>query len=34
MASVLQLTDVSVVRDGNTILGPLTWSVDDSERWV
>jgi iron complex transport system ATP-binding protein len=34
MASVLQLTDVSVVRDGNTILDGLNWSVDSSERWV
>jgi iron complex transport system ATP-binding protein len=34
MASVLQLTDVSIIRDGNTILDKLTWSVDDSERWV
>jgi len=34
MASVLQLTDVSVVRDGITILDHLTWTVDSSERWV
>jgi iron complex transport system ATP-binding protein len=34
MGSVLQLSDVTIVRDGNTILGPLTWAVDDSERWV
>jgi iron complex transport system ATP-binding protein len=34
MASVLQLTDVSVVRDGTTILDNLTWTVDSSERWV
>jgi iron complex transport system ATP-binding protein len=34
MASVLQLTDVSIVRDRNPILDKLTWSVDDSERWV
>jgi iron complex transport system ATP-binding protein len=34
MASVLQLTDVSVVRDGNTILDRLTWTVDSAERWV
>ncbi|MCU1405605.1 MAG: transporter ATP-binding protein [Glaciihabitans sp.] len=34
MASVLQLTDVSVVRDGKSILDHLTWTVDDSERWV
>ena len=34
MASVLQLTDVSIVRDGNTILDKLSWTVDGSERWV
>jgi iron complex transport system ATP-binding protein len=34
MASVLQLTDVSVVRDGNIILDRLTWAVDSAERWV
>jgi iron complex transport system ATP-binding protein len=34
MASVLQLSDVSVVRDGITILDHLTWTVDSSERWV
>ena len=34
MASVLQLSDVSVVRDGTSILDHLTWTVDSSERWV
>ncbi|MCU1578919.1 MAG: transporter ATP-binding protein [Rhodoglobus sp.] len=34
MASVLQLTDVSVVRDANAILKSVNWTVDDSERWV
>jgi iron complex transport system ATP-binding protein len=34
MAKVLQLTDVSVVRDGNRILKSVNWAVDDSERWV
>lgn len=34
MASVLQFSDVSVVRDGNAILDRVTWSVDASERWV
>jgi len=34
MASVLELTDVSVVRDGNTILDSITWVVDSEERWV
>lgn len=34
MASVLELTDVSVVRDGNPILDSVTWIVDSAERWV
>jgi iron complex transport system ATP-binding protein len=34
MASVLELTDLSVVRDGNTILDAVTWTVDGDERWV
>ena len=34
MASVLELTDVSVVRDGNTILDAITWAVDSEQRWV
>lgn len=34
MANVLQLTDVSVVRDGNTILDGVSWAVDSSQRWV
>jgi iron complex transport system ATP-binding protein len=34
MASVLQLNDVSIVRDGNAILNHITWGVDDAERWV
>jgi iron complex transport system ATP-binding protein len=34
MASVLQFTDVSVVRDGNPILDQVDWTVDDVERWV
>jgi iron complex transport system ATP-binding protein len=31
---VLGLRDVSVRRDGRTILGPLDWSVRAGERWV
>jgi iron complex transport system ATP-binding protein len=31
---VLQLSDVSVVRDGNSILSNLDWTVDGDERWV
>ena len=34
MASVLQLSDVSVVRDGNHILDSVTWTVEDDQRWV
>ena len=34
MASVLQFSDVSVVRDGNAILDHVTWSVDAAQRWV
>lgn len=34
MPSVLQLSEVSVVRDGTTILDRVTWTVDASERWV
>lgn len=34
MARVLQLSDVSVVRGGTTILDSVSWSVADSERWV
>src|SRR3954447_4038756 len=34
MPNVVQLTDVSVVRDGKPILDSVTWSVDDDQRWV
>ncbi len=34
MASVLQLTDVAVVRDGNRILDNISWTVEPDERWV
>lgn len=34
MATVLQLSDVSVVRDGNPILKSLNWTVDGDQRWV
>jgi iron complex transport system ATP-binding protein len=34
MASVLKLTDVSIVRDGNTILDSANWTVEPDERWV
>lgn len=34
MASVLQFTDVTVVRDGNPILRSANWTVDAADRWV
>ena len=34
MSSVLELTDVSVVRDGKPILKSVSWSVDSAERWA
>ncbi|HRN28443.1 MAG TPA: ABC transporter ATP-binding protein [Terrimesophilobacter sp.] len=34
MASVLEFSDVSVVRGGNTILSSVDWRVKDNERWV
>lgn len=32
--SVIKLSDVSVVRSGNTILDSVDWSVDSEQRWV
>jgi iron complex transport system ATP-binding protein len=34
MASVLQLSDVSVVRNSNPILTSVNWTVEPEERWV
>ena len=34
MIPVLNLQNVSVIRDGKTILGPLDWQVNENERWV
>ncbi|MEX1077622.1 MAG: ABC transporter ATP-binding protein [Homoserinimonas sp.] len=34
MASVLQLSDVSVVRNNNHILSSVNWTVEPEERWV
>jgi iron complex transport system ATP-binding protein len=31
---VLQLSSVSIVRDGNTILDSVDWEVDSDQRWV
>ncbi|MFF2051914.1 ABC transporter ATP-binding protein [Leifsonia sp. NPDC058194] len=33
-SSVLQLSDVSVTRDGNTVLQGVDWTVEPDERWV
>ncbi|PJJ72196.1 iron complex transport system ATP-binding protein [Diaminobutyricimonas aerilata] len=34
MASVLELSDVSVVRDGTAILDSVSWAVEPDQRWV
>ena len=34
MIPVLQVENVTVVRDQKTILGPITWQVNENERWV
>ena len=34
MGKVLEFQNVSVIRGGKTILGPIDWSVDEGERWV
>ncbi len=34
MVAVLELSDVSVVRDRNRILDSLNWTVESDERWV
>ncbi len=34
MSTVLQLTDVVFVRDGRTILAPLSWQVTSGQRWL
>ncbi|MCU1545918.1 MAG: transporter ATP-binding protein [Homoserinimonas sp.] len=34
MASVLELSDVTVVRGSNPILSKVNWTVKDDERWV
>ncbi len=33
-SSVLQLSDVSVIRDGNPVLQGVDWTVQPDERWV
>jgi iron complex transport system ATP-binding protein len=34
MATALQFTDVSIVRDGNAIVDRVSWKVEGDERWV
>jgi iron complex transport system ATP-binding protein len=34
MAAVIDLAEVSIVRGGATLLDKITWTVDESERWV
>lgn len=34
MAAVVELADVSVVRGGAHLLSDITWTIDESERWV
>jgi iron complex transport system ATP-binding protein len=34
MSDVLELTGVSIVRDGSTLLDDVSWSVSEGERWV
>ena len=34
MSDVLELVDVSVVRDGRALVDQVSWSVTEGERWV
>lgn len=34
MSGVLELSDLTVVRDGNNILDSVSWTVNSDERWV
>ena len=34
MIPVVKVENATVVRDGKTILGPISWQVNESERWV
>ncbi len=34
MASVVELADVSIVRNGSTLLDRIDWVIDESDRWV
>jgi len=34
MSTVLELSDVTITREGNPILDSVSWTVDSAERWV
>ena len=34
MSSVVRADEIVVVRDGRSILGPLSWQISEGERWV
>ncbi|MFZ8871779.1 MAG: ATP-binding cassette domain-containing protein, partial [Candidatus Nanopelagicaceae bacterium] len=34
MSGLLKLENVSVIRGGQNILGPINWSLNQGERWV
>ena len=34
MSEVLELLDVSVVRDGRALVDEVSWSIKEGERWV
>jgi iron complex transport system ATP-binding protein len=34
MVAVIDLAEVSIVRDGATLLDAVTWSVEEADRWV
>lgn len=34
MSNVISLHNVKVIRDGTTILGPISWSISEGQRWV
>jgi len=34
MSALLKLEDVSVLRDGKVIFGPISWSLSTGQRWV
>jgi iron complex transport system ATP-binding protein len=34
MAAVVELADVSIVRNGSTLISDISWEVDEADRWV